>query len=49
MLSVPGDCYNYPTAIVHPFFKGRCSDLSKNPIGAGQFALAELAVGEQVP
>jgi peptide/nickel transport system substrate-binding protein len=39
VLSVPEDCYNYPTAILHPSFKAPFSD---NPIGTGPYALAEL-------
>jgi peptide/nickel transport system substrate-binding protein len=44
VLSVPEDCYNYPTAIVHPSFKAPLSD---NMIGTGPFGLAELRVGER--
>lgn len=44
VLSVPEDCYNYPTAIVHPTFKAPFSD---NPIGTGAFTMTELKVGER--
>jgi len=44
VLSVPEDCYNYPTAILHPSFKPPFSD---NPIGTGPYALAELEVGNK--
>ena len=44
VLSVPEDCYNYPTALVHPSFK---APLSENMIGTGPFALAELEVGKK--
>ncbi len=44
VLSVPEDCYNYPTAILHPSFKAPFSD---NPIGTGPFTLTELAVGDK--
>ncbi|MCB2102927.1 MAG: ABC transporter substrate-binding protein [Rhodobacterales bacterium] len=39
VLSVAEDCYNYPTAILHPSFKAPLND---NPIGTGPFTLAEL-------
>jgi peptide/nickel transport system substrate-binding protein len=42
VLSAPEDCYNYPTAILHPSFQPPFSD---NPIGTGPFTLAELTVG----
>jgi peptide/nickel transport system substrate-binding protein len=45
VLSAPEDCYNYPTAILHPSFKPPFSD---NPIGTGPFTLgAPLAVGDR--
>lgn len=44
VLSVPEDCYNYPTAILHPSFKAPLSD---NPIGTGPYTLAELEVGSK--
>ena len=44
VLSVPDDCYDYPTAIVHPSFTPPLSD---NPIGTGPFTLAELEVGNR--
>jgi peptide/nickel transport system substrate-binding protein len=44
VLSVPEDCYNYPTAILHPSFKPPFSD---NPIGTGPFTLTQLAVGDR--
>ena len=45
VLSAPEDCYNYPTAILHPSFKPPFSD---NPIGTGPFTLGEpLAVGDR--
>lgn len=44
VLSGPEDCYNYPTAIVHPSFKPPISD---NMIGTGPFTLAELRVGDR--
>ena len=45
VLSAPEDCYNYPTAILHPSFKAPFSD---NPIGTGPFTLGEpLAVGDR--
>ena len=44
VLSVPEDCYNYPTAILHPSFKAPFSD---NPIGTGPYTLTELAVGDR--
>ena len=44
VLSVPEDCYNYPTAILHPSFKPPFSD---NPIGTGPYTLGELAVGDR--
>ncbi|MEM7025689.1 MAG: ABC transporter substrate-binding protein, partial [Pseudomonadota bacterium] len=44
VLSVPEDCYNYPTAIVHRSFKPPLSD---NMIGTGPFAMTELAVGDR--
>ena len=44
VLSAPEDCYNYPTAILHPSFKPPFSD---NPIGTGPFTLAEIAVGDR--
>ncbi len=44
VLSAPEDCYNYPTAILHPSFKPPFSD---NPIGTGPFTLTELAVGDR--
>lgn len=44
VLSVPEDCYNYPTAIVHPSFGGA---LSENPIGTGPYTLNELSVGDR--
>jgi peptide/nickel transport system substrate-binding protein len=44
VLSVPEDCYNYPTGIVHPSFTPPFSD---NPVGTGPFTLAELEVGRK--
>jgi peptide/nickel transport system substrate-binding protein len=44
VLSVAEDCYNYPTAILHPSFKAPFSD---NPIGTGPYMLAELEVGSK--
>ncbi|MEM7025816.1 MAG: ABC transporter substrate-binding protein, partial [Pseudomonadota bacterium] len=44
VLSVPEDCYNYPTAIVHRSFKPPLSD---NMIGTGPYAMTELVVGER--
>jgi peptide/nickel transport system substrate-binding protein len=45
VLSAPEDCYNYPTAILHPSFEPPFSD---NPIGTGPFTLgAPLAVGDR--
>jgi peptide/nickel transport system substrate-binding protein len=45
VLSAPEDCYNYPTAILHPSFEPPFSD---NPIGTGPFMLGEpLVVGER--
>jgi peptide/nickel transport system substrate-binding protein len=45
VLSAPEDCYNYPTAILHPSFEAPFSD---NPIGTGPFMLSEpLVVGER--
>ncbi len=45
VLSAPEDCYNYPTAILHPSFTAPFSD---NPIGTGPYTLAEpLAVGDR--
>ena len=45
VLSAPEDCYNYPTAILHPSFEAPFSD---NPIGTGPYTLAEpLAVGDR--
>jgi peptide/nickel transport system substrate-binding protein len=45
VLSAPEDCYNYPTAILHPSFTPPFSD---NPIGTGPYTLGEpLAVGDR--
>ncbi|MDR0810077.1 MAG: ABC transporter substrate-binding protein [Gemmobacter sp.] len=44
VLSLPQDCAEYPTQIVHPSFAAPFSD---NPIGTGPYTLAELAVGER--
>ena len=45
VLSAPEDCYNYPTAILHPSFEPPFSD---NPIGTGPYTLKEpLAVGDR--
>jgi peptide/nickel transport system substrate-binding protein len=44
VLSVAEDCYNYPTAILHPSFSAPFSD---NPIGTGPYMLAELEVGNR--
>jgi peptide/nickel transport system substrate-binding protein len=44
VLSVPEDCYNYPTAIVHRSFKPPLSD---NMIGTGAYTMTELTVGER--
>ena len=47
VLSAPEDCYNYPTAILHPSFAPPFSD---NPIGTGPYTLGEpLAVGDRHP
>src|SRR5690606_258016 len=44
VLSAPEDCYNYPTAILHPSYEPPFSD---NPIGTGPYTLSELVVGER--
>ncbi|MBI1383927.1 MAG: ABC transporter substrate-binding protein [Rhizobiales bacterium] len=44
VLSVPEDCYNYPTAIVHPSFE---PPLASRPIGTGPFTISELEVGDK--
>jgi peptide/nickel transport system substrate-binding protein len=45
VLSAPEDCYNYPTAILHPSFAPPFSD---NAIGTGPYTLGEpLAVGDR--
>ncbi len=44
VLSVPEDCAQYPTQIVHPSFVAPFSDA---PMGTGPFTLSELAVGER--
>lgn len=44
VLSVPEDCYEYPTAIVHPSFK---APFSENPIGTGAYTLSALEVGKK--
>ncbi len=44
VLSVPEDCYNYPTVIVHPSFKPPFSD---NPIGTGPYRMTDFAVGDR--
>ncbi len=44
VLSVPEDCYNYPTPILHPSFKPPFSD---NPIGTGPYQMTDFAVGER--
>jgi len=45
VLSAPEDCYNYPTAILHPSFEAPFSD---NPIGTGPYTLGEpLKVGDR--
>jgi peptide/nickel transport system substrate-binding protein len=45
VLSAPEDCYNYPTAILHPSFEPPFSD---NPMGTGPYTLKEpLAVGDR--
>jgi len=46
VLSIPENCYNYPTAIVHRNFKKDGGDLSKNPVGTGPYMLTEFRVGE---
>lgn len=43
-LSLPEDCYNYPTAIVHRDFKPPLSD---NANGTGAYRLVENIVGER--
>ncbi len=44
VLSVPEDCFNYPTLIAHPSFK---PPFSTDPIGTGPYTLSELKVGEK--
>ena len=44
VLSVAEDCYNYPTAILHPSFT---SPFSANPMGTGPFTMTENVVGER--
>jgi peptide/nickel transport system substrate-binding protein len=44
VLSVPEDCYNYPTAIVHRSFKPPLTD---KMIGTGPYTMTELTVGER--
>lgn len=44
VLSLPQDCAEYPTQIVHPSFTAPFSDA---PIGTGAYTLAELVVGER--
>lgn len=44
VLSVPEDCAQYPTQIVHPSFKAPFSDA---PLGTGPFTLKQLAVGDR--
>ena len=44
VLSVPEDCFNYPTLLTHPSFK---PPFSTDPIGTGPFTIAELKVGEK--
>jgi peptide/nickel transport system substrate-binding protein len=44
VLSVPEDCYNYPTAILHRSFKPPLSD---NMIGTGPYQMTELVVGDR--
>ncbi len=44
VLSVPEDCGEFCTLVVHPSFK---APLSRNPIGTGPYTLAELRVGDR--
>ncbi len=44
VLSLPQDCAEYPTQIIHPSFTAPFSDA---PIGTGAYTLAELVVGER--
>jgi peptide/nickel transport system substrate-binding protein len=44
VLSVPEDCGEFCTLVVHPSFK---APLSHNPIGTGPYTLAELRVGDR--
>lgn len=44
VLSVPQDCAEFTTLIVHPSFKAPFSD---SPIGTGAYSLSELKAGER--
>jgi peptide/nickel transport system substrate-binding protein len=44
VLSVPEDCGEFCTLLVHPSFR---APLSHNPIGTGPYTLAELRVGDR--
>lgn len=44
VLSIPENCYNYTTAIVHRSFDDTGADLSKNPLGTAPYTLAEYQV-----
>jgi oligopeptide/dipeptide ABC transporter ATP-binding protein len=44
VLSVPEDCGEFCTLVVHPSFK---PPLSRNPIGTGPYTLAELRVSDR--
>lgn len=44
VLSVPQDCAEYPTQVIHPSFTAPFSD---TPIGTGAYTVAELVVGER--
>ena len=47
ILSVPENCYNYPTAILHREFDKNGKDLSKWPVGTGPYTLVDFAVGQK--
>jgi peptide/nickel transport system substrate-binding protein len=44
VLSVPEDCGEFCTLVVHPSFR---APLSRNPIGTGPYTLADLRVGDR--
>ncbi|GAB1362676.1 ABC transporter substrate-binding protein [Rhodobacter sp.] len=44
VLSLPQDCAEYPTQVIHPSFT---APFSAAPIGTGAYTLAELVVGER--